>query len=385
MSRLKNGLRCYCILCKRLLHKKSFVIILLLIPVIIGATWGIVSTGDGGVITVTLAMQDGEDATAKEIVTELAAEKGLIRFIACDSPEEAVENVRDGSADVAWIFPKNLKARIEKFARNTSSFNSFVTVVQREDNVLLRLSQEKLNSALYPHISRVLFADRMNAEFPELDEDAINNIYNLVDAEGEELFEFLYMNGDESLTVREEKDNGFLLSPLRGILAIMIVIGGIAVSMFYMQDEQRGVFDRLPRGANFSFACIYHAAAVAMMGVVVLITLFAIQMTTIIWLEILALVAYCVATVGFCMGLRLIVRDIRLFGSIATVLVVIMAVLCPVFLKAPDLPFIQYLLPTYHYLNVFSNTNFLLYMLIYDVVSLALVYSLHYVYSKCKK
>ena len=384
MYKIKNSLRCFYILCKRLLHKKSFVTIMLLIPMLVGAMGILVTGGDSGVLTIALAMRDNEDTVAQEMVADLTDSGGLIRFTACNTTSEAVSLVESGKADAAWIFSKDMKEKIAKFASHTNYNNAFVTIVQREDSIFLKLAQEKLNSTVYPYISRELFAQRVISEFPHMTAAEYEKIYNSVKSDGEELFDFVY-SGENALNPNDrDSEESFLISPLRGLLAIMTVIGGMAVAMFYMQDEEHGVFDRFPRSAGFSFSVLYHATAVLMLGAVVFAALLITGMAGNAWYELIAIILYCTATVGFCICLRLILREIRIFGSIAPVLVVVMAVLCPVFFKAPSIPIIQYLLPTYHYLNSFSNPVFLLYMVAYSVASLTLALLLHRLSAKLK-
>ena len=171
------------------------------------------------------------------------------------------------------------------------------------------------------------------------------------------------------MEVREEKGSDYLVSPLRGLLAIMVMFSGIAAAMFYMQDEDRGAFLRFPKGAGFSFAVMFHGAAVVLVGVAVLAALLLTGLSVGLGRESLVLAVYCAASVGFCMCLRLVLRDIRLFGAASAILVVVTAVLCPILFAAPDVPAVQYLLPTYYYIKAFSDVRFLWYMIPYSLTS----------------
>jgi len=389
MEKIKTFVRRYLVLSKRLFKKAGFIVILLLVPMILFAMSMAARNGDSGIITVALAMQDNEDPLANEIVDGLLAEDSLIRFMGCESPREATELVENGTADAAWIFSEDLKAQIKKFAYHTHENNAFVAVVQREDNVFLKLSHEKMNAALYPHISLALYSEYVFenvVNISEMSEDELEAFYSAVNAEGADLFEFAYADSDGGgEEVVDTSVANFLVSPLRGLLAIMIVLGGIAVAMFYMQDEKRGVFDRLPRGTGFSFSLVYHATAVVIVAAVVLVALAATKMTVSLPFEVLALAAYCACTVGFCMCLRLVLRDIRLFGSVAPVLIVIMAVLCPIFFKAPNLPIIQHILPAFYYIRAFADPRYVGYMVIYAAGLYILAFVLHSLHVRREK
>ena len=82
--KLKTLFRRWLILNKRLLKKPSFVVILLLIPLLVGAM-GIASTGeDVGLFTVALAAQDNEDELAQKVISSLTNGSQLFHFMVLD-------------------------------------------------------------------------------------------------------------------------------------------------------------------------------------------------------------------------------------------------------------------------------------------------------------
>jgi hypothetical protein len=261
-----------------------------------------------------------------------------------------------------------MQEKIAAFVQFPNPRNAFITVVQREENIFLRISHEKLNAALYPYISIALCEDYIYVNLltpEEISEQQIKEYYDAVNADGEDLFDFVYANFDESSA--DTSSSNFLLSPIRGLMSVMVVIGGFAVAMFYMQDEARGTFDRLPNGRRFAFSIEYHAVAVFDIAIAVLAALLLTGLSVGFWRELAALLMYIVITVGFCIGLRLLCKDIRLLGALAPVLAVIMVVLCPVFFNVSALPAIQYLLPPYYYLNAIYDPEFFGYMAIYAI------------------
>ena len=378
--KIKNSIKAYFLFSKRLLRKKSFVAILLLVPLLVGALGIAVASGDSGVMTVALAMEDGKDPIAVNIVEELSENDGLIRFIRCGSVADAIRSVEGGRAEAAWIFHGGLEEKIESFLQHTHVHNAFVTVIQREENVFLRLTQEKLNSALYPWLSMGLFSDRANNAVSVLTDEELERIYQSVNAEGEDLFEFSYIGGSSE----DNSEASLLVSPMRGLLAVMIVLGGFAVAMFYTQDEAGGVFDRLYYGRSFSFSITYHATAVVMLGAAVLITLLLTGISVGFFYELLAMALYCAATVAFCVALRLILGDIRIFACLIPLFVIATVVLCPILFIAPKLPVIQYLLPTYYYINAFSSSAYLWYAAIYCIALYSFAYFLHVIRAKMR-
>ena len=385
MKKIETFFRRYFILSKRLLKKPAFIVILILVPLLVVAMTAISKKEDTGILTIALAMEDKNDEIASEIVDDFSNTESLMLFKVCKSPKEAQKMVESGEADAAWIFKDNLEERIRDFVNLSHKHNAFVTVIQRQKNVALMLSHEKLNSALYPHIAKAVYRQSVgnsSVDISDLSKEELDEFYDTMEVEGEDLFDFVY--ADNALIPDRQENSNFIISPIKGLLAIMILLSGIAVSMFYMHDEAKGAFDRLPRGTGFSFSLIYHTAAVAMVGLVAYITLL-VTGIALDWYELPLLILYCICTVGFCMCLRLLLRDMRLFGAIAPVLIVVTAVLCPIFISGIKLPFVQILLPTFHYMMVYTNRAFIIYMSLYSIALFALSLFLHSLKLKQKR
>jgi len=118
-------------LTKRLYKKATFLAILLLIPLLV-LGYNAAARGDSGMITVALA-QEGQDALAREVLESFDGTSQLIRYTHCASAEDAQSLVQGGKADMAWIFPDNMRQHLEAFLEQPTEKNAFVTVLLRED------------------------------------------------------------------------------------------------------------------------------------------------------------------------------------------------------------------------------------------------------------
>jgi len=366
---------------KRLLKKPSFLVILLLVPVLV-LLLGAATKGDSGVLTVAVAMQDENDPTANAIVSSLMEDGGLIRFIDAASPKEAQALLEQGKADAAWIFPEDMQEKIDTFAAFPNERNGFVAVLQREESVFLRLACEKLNCALYPYLSLALCENYVYTNIltvDKLSKEQLKEYYDAVNAEGEDLFAYVYANGD---TPEDTEKANYLLSPVRGLLAVMLTLGGLAAAIFYAQDEAGGVFDRLPRGKRFLFSVVDPALAVTDVAIVVFAALGLAGLLLDMWYEVAVLLLYGVITVGFCVGLRLLLGNSRILAAITPAIAAAMTVLCPIFINPPELPALQYLLPPYHYLRAVYEPKFIGYMIVYAVVVYGVDWLLYRIRSK---
>ena len=180
MNRIKKALLWCLMLTKRLYKKVTFVIILALIPITVLA-FGKASQEDSGIMTILLVQEDPNDALASQVVEELLGSSDLILFKKIDNAQEAERIVQIEKADAAWIFPKDMEEKILDFVTTENLPKSFVRVVVREENVTIKLANEKLSGALFKYCARTYYRYymRMNAEFLDKlsDEEIVEDRY----------------------------------------------------------------------------------------------------------------------------------------------------------------------------------------------------------------
>ncbi len=368
MEKIKRILTWALLLNKRLFKKPGFLVILLLIPALVFGV-NLMAQEDSGAVTVALAMEDPEDPLANEIVDSMIGSSRLLRFISCQSPQEARSMVAGGKADTAWIFGEDLQESIDRFAGNIHRRNAFVTVVQREETVLLQLAREKLYAAVYPHCSYALYRNYLDENVPELPAltpEQLRKYYDAIQAEGADLFEFSYADPEES--TEDAETVSYLLAPMRGLLSVMVLLGGFAVALFYMQDEAAGKFDWIPEHKRFWFAAGYHLIAVVNVAAAALMAILLSGLSVSLGREILLMALYALMTTGFAMVVRQLTGKAGYLGALIPVLTVAAIALCPVFFNFSSLRMASMLLPPYYYLNCVHNVGFMLWMLGYTAV-----------------
>lgn len=364
----------FLLLTKRLYKKITFILILLLIPTLIFAL-GIAAQEDSGLIRVALAQEDASDALATEIIHDLASDSRLIYYVKCDTPEAAVSLVKHGKVDSAWIFQENLQEKIDTFARTKSEKDAFVRVVEREETVPLRISHEKLAGTLYRYCSESLYLQFTREEVPQLDSLSDEVMLSYYDGffVNDNLFEFSYLDSSES--TKDALNTGYLLTPIRGLLAIMVMLCGLATSMYFMQDDQRGSFAWIPQHKKSFVEFGYQMISILNVAIVMLLSLRLIGLTTSFLREVLMLLLFSVSCALFCMVLRQICGKIKVLGTLTPLLTVSMIAICPVFFDFKSTRGLQLLFPPTYYINAVHNKKFLLYMVIYCLCT-GLIYKL---------
>lgn len=371
---MKNIGKWLLLLNKRLYKKITFLLILVLIPVLI-LGYGFAAQEESGVMTITLA-QEGNDPLAQTVMEDLKENSKLIRFVFCDSASEAKDMVRDGKADAAWIFAENMEELVGKFVLNPTRSNAFVRIFEGEETIPLKLAREKLSGTIFGHYSGTFYLSYIRENVPALEELSDEELMSYYDnfAKDIDLFEFAYLETEGG--AQDAEDANYLLAPVRGLLAIVIVLGGMAAAMYFIRDDQAGTFALVPQGSRgiVEFCC--QMIAVGNVAVVVLIAMFLSNLAGSLWRELAVTLLYSLTVSLFCMTLRRLCGKITAVGVLMPLLIVVMLVVCPVFFDLGQLRTLQYLFPPTYYINAAVSNRYLLLMGVYALVLLGIYYLL---------
>lgn len=368
---MKKILKWCSLLTKRLYKKVTFVLILVLIPVLILA-YGSAAQEDSGMITIALACE-GSDPLARQVMDSLLQSTQIIRYVEYQTPEIAEEKVRMGKADAAWIFKDDLQARIAEFALSRSRRNAVVTVLERESTVTVMLTREKLSGALFAACSESMYIGYIRQNVPELDgvsDEKLMEYYDNISLDNQ-LFE---IDNVADADPGEEKA-GYLITPVRGLLAVVIVLCGLATAMYYIQDCQKGTFAWVSEKKMVWVELGCQMISVLNVSVVVLIALALLGQTVSPGREFLIVVLYGLTVAVFSMTVRRLCGGLRSLGTLLPLLLVVMIVVCPVFFDLGILRNLQYLFPPTYFINAAVNDAFLWHMPVYCLI-LALIYFL---------
>lgn len=345
------------LLTKRLYKNPTFLMILALIPLTV-LGYSLTAKEDSGMVTVALAGERGP--LTEEVYTALEESGQLLRYIRCDSVPYAELLVATGKADAAWIFSGDLQERVETFMASPTVENAFVRVVQREETVALALAREKLSGVILPCLCRSYYLQFLRQNYPEME--------NLSD---EKLLEY-YDGTDMGGTLFEYDSTGsnvgrvhYLLSPIRGLLAAVILLGGMAAAMYWIKDSQNGTFCLVP--ANRQILPELGSQLVTGLNLcgVSLVALLVSGQIRNLGAECLSALLYSVIVALFCMILRRLLGSIRVLGAVLPILMVAVLLVCPVFFDSAVPGLYRLLLPPTYYINSVFDTRYLWYMLPY--------------------
>lgn len=349
------------LLTKRLYKKPAFLAILVLIPVLTFC-YQAATQGESGVMTIAIA-QEGQDPLAQTIMDDLVGSSQLFSYRICDSDVQAQLLVSTGKADAAWIFPENMEEKMAAFLEDPDADNALVRVVQREENVAHMLTRERLGGAVYRQLFARVYLQYIRQQFPQMDQvsdEELMEYYDSTHMDGQ-LFSFESITGDAAPQVH------YLLSPIRGILGILVVLCGMAAAMYYKKDSVLGTFGWIPQRLRPATELGCQMVAVVNVSLVSFVTLLVTGLHGNVLLELALLVLYSLCVAVFCMLLRSLVGSVRALGALMPLLVVIMLLVCPVLVDMAKLRLVQLLLPPTYYLNGVYNPMYLLYMAVFTL------------------
>lgn len=344
---------------KRLLGKYSF-LLLLVLPLLFAAGLGRFAKEESGIASIALHLPEN-DPVADQVGEKLLGRESVFRFLSCASKEEALELVETGEADAAWLFSDEMEEALRELARKRR-VRPLVKVVERRDSVPLILAREVLSAAVYPAFSYAVYESYVVEElgFAELDKETIHRTYESAAVSGS-LFQMVYPDGSTGDT----EDFHYLQAPLRGILAIWLTFLGIAAALFFMQDEERGVYGRLSEIRRF-FAFYGVGAMFLLDGTVILLLCCRLGgVFTNFWREVVCAAVFACCVLAFSNLLRLLSRKPKWLGTLLLPLGAAMLALCPVFFELQYFRAGKLLLPPWYYLYAVHNDFYLYGMAVY--------------------
>lgn len=371
MKKTQRILHWALLLWKRLFKKPSFLLLLVIIPLLV-LCYGLVSQEESGVLTVALASRAPQVEPLTRSVWDELQESQLILYVECESPEAATEMVRRGDAQTAWIFEEDLEHKIYEFIMDPSRKNAFLTIIEPEDRVMLKLLREVLSGTLFPYCSEAKFLSYLRENAPELDRLTDDQLLEYYKNAGFSSDLFVITDIAGNVTGESESEAGYLLLPVRGMLAVVAVLAGLATAMYYIRDEENGTFTLVPQRFKPLVELGCQLISLVNILLVILLSLVLTGQTVSLGRELLTAALYGLCVAGFSMAVRRLAGGIRGLSMASPILVVVMLSVCPVFFDLGFLRQAQLLLPPTYFVTGAYNGDYLWYMGFYTLIMLVI-------------
>lgn len=359
--------RRYWILTKRMLKKLSFLLLLCTIPLMV---FGMrqMSEQESGIVTLALCAEDQQDQAAWEVIEKLTSEDSVARFLIVQNEEEGRKAVLENRADAAWIFSSSLQDRLLEYGSGKKTHKA-VKIIEREDSVGLQLAREKLYGILYSDIAYGIYTDFVKEELLGNDERAFLEAKEELDLDYQKnhmeksIFEFSFLQDQSDGETRQAES--YLMVPLRGILALMVILCGMAANLYFLQDESKGIMAGYNMRKRRHLLYLYQVIAMVPAAIAVLIAYKASGIAVGMGREIVCMLLYIVGATIFGAFVTAFCRRLEVLAALIPVLMITLMVLCPVFFAVRHLHGIQMIFPPYLYLFGTFNDTFILRQLLY--------------------
>lgn len=342
---------------KRLFKKTSFLIVFALVFLIV---FGMRFTANqkSGLITIALA-QEKQNDFAEQIINQLL-EVRSIYFIDCKSPQDARILVEQKKADAAWIFDADFEEHIEQ-AGKAGAVRPVVSILQGQDTVLLALVREILFSKIYPYFSYSAYKNYIKQKIPSANDNDIKIQFQRFN----QMPHLFTQKTFGPTNVQNNFRSFYLISPLRGMLALWLFMCGFAATLYFIQDKERNSFVWVSSRSSLRFFLAMVLIPLCDCAVILLIALKAGGIMLSFGIELPAVVMLIISIALFCNLLRLLTINKNIFCAATTIILLTMMVVCPIFLKVNSFRPLQFSFPIFYYLNSIYSKSFMIQFAIY--------------------
>lgn len=355
---------------------KNFIFLIILFSVLFfSLLLAFTNKKESSLLKIGIAL-NSDSIISEEIFDELQKSTDLILFkkIKYNSQKNdfinnsGYELLQKGDIDALWIFSPTLENEIKNFTcHNNISKEHLVKIIEREDNILLRLSREKLSSILFKFCAPYLYLDFTNRN--------LSMLANLSDYEKLEFFE-VFPEGNPlfSFYTLDEKSitqKNYLLSPIRGLLSIFIVICGFSTALLILDDREKNLFIWLSQKNKIYSELLTIFLSVINISFVVLLSIFILGLNVNLFREILCLVIFVFYTVSYTYFLTNIINNKKILSLLIPFLSILMIVFCPIFFDFSKITFIKFIFPPSLYLKGIFYNKYIIYMFLLSIVILS--------------
>ena len=359
------GIKRFILLNKRLYKQATYVILLMMIPIAVLAFKS--ATGsDSHVMRIGYFAENAKAESVGSLLDEVTSIREEISFTEYPSEEEVLKAVKTAKLDEGWVIPAGIDDSFDRLARGKGPKET-IRVYIREQGVSHLFMQELLESKAFKIYAPDIFIAYSKENFEDfggLDEFE-KTFYDKAPAGS--IFTYSYL--DE----KKVEEESYLLMPVRGLLAILLLITSFAASIFYMEDTDNGLFIYWHSKYKNLRALGYYFVVMINSAVLVLLALTLAQINVGIVTEIVNMAVYCLALILFSMIVRMIFNSTKTLGVVMPLVVIVSIVLSPVFVDLKGLRVAQMLVPTFYYLMGIYDRHYLLQMIVYCLCEVAVL------------
>lgn len=345
---------------KRLMKKPSFVIILVLLPAIL-ILYRFIIRQDSGTLRACIYVPDGSDRYAEAVADALVNADYAAVFYRVNSEDDLYSDVIAGRAEVGYVFPKDLGQRILK-----KNWAGSITMVVSDTSHYATFVNEYVTVELFSNMTEDVLTDYlMNRSGLRFDEEELRKTIRENLEKQEERgpvivvhYRDFYTN--EELSEEEVLAENYLTKPIRGTVALFVMLAGFAGLVFWFQDNAEGRFKVMSyeKRPVINYGSLLLPTLLA--GIVGLVCILIAGLAGNPFAEIGLMLLYCIFIAGVCELLRMIVPSVNAICAAIPIVAIASYLCCPIILDlkktVPVVTYLRKILPPNYYLEIFNGT-----------------------------
>lgn len=367
--------------CKRLIQKPLLLFTIFLIPLTVLFLQHC-HTKQDAVLRVALYTET-ENSQKKDFNRENSSSFDLVKrmtdlsdssiyFYVCKSKEQLIDDVKTKKANCGYLIPWDLEDNILSYVKNRKPF---LTVIREKNDSTTKIVDEIILSKNYQTIAYDILQEFLETHTNvQPNHDKLTKTFQSY-CSNELLFQFEYVSGEKN-TVLQNNNTSILMLPLRGIVAVILLLTCMAGGLLCFRDRLQGKY-HLMNQKQKKLSTLY---SLSIPGIAASFSaLFSIKLAGIFgspFREIPAMLCYLFA----CLELVALLEKIFIKESIylASMPVILLSslVLPPIFIDLgsilPSVEKLAYLFPTTWYLNSIQSFHGLTILFFYGMVCLLL-------------
>lgn len=375
---------------KRLLKKPSFLILLLLLPLCTFALTKLTKKTDSTIQAGVYLNLTKADHLAKSTYEILLEDKDIVKFYGYQDKNRLLHDIKTKKIDCGYVLPDNLLEALDK-----NGSNDRIQVFYPPDSMSVKMLNEKVYGAIIQEYSFDILQKFVSKEdiFSYMDSQHIQKeLKSKYDhyRSNDSTFTFEYgyskngnTDGDSSIA---EHPLDYLMLPIRGMLAVLILSAGFSGGLLWYTDYKNGIYQQVSGKLSGYVQFITIWIPVFYTGIASLLCIFLSGFHTSFFTEFFGMLFYCLLVTGFCSLLRLVLSTEIVYACALPITALISLAACPVFtdfsIYIPSLKLLRLLLPPYYFLNFQGSLYQLAQMGIIGILLIILMIVIHQIHQR---
>lgn len=346
-----------CSLSKRLLKKPLFLLALFLIPLFVLSMRFSLQSEDAILRVALYTPETDKTQMEQQIIQKLLdSSNRSVHFYRCNSKEELIHDVKSSRASSGYLIPAHLE---EKLKQHEQKEEPIIYSYRHADAITTKIIDEIIYSNLYSSYSYDILSEFIHQKSGTPSDERLQELYRHYQ-DGYSFIQFEYEDGSQN-KILQSRDANYMMLPVRGMTAILILLTGMIGTLFWYEDERNKLFIRLTASKKPVISLLYLAIPCLMAGIAGIIAIFLTGFASSLWLEVPAMLLFLISIVAFCDLLRSLLPKLELFLAAIPISLIGSLVLCPVFVDLTTslswLKPLRRLTPVYHYLRALYSTR----------------------------